>query len=246
MSSPVRSDRKREERFIKALLRSKLGAMSDGKYYRLTAEVGKNVNLDADRVDELIVNGVLVCRGDFVFPTKEAAPWLKRRMSVGDGFLEQHQILETTHQGKLRNIEASPVLKLRARKNGTRFLALHQVAAAERVGQWGERALLAPKMTMAYDPTSISANGPSNSAANGVSDMAMQARKSLARLYKDLPKECAEVIVDVCVFEKGLQTIESERAWPRRSAKLVLRIGLEQLAGQLGLTSVAEGEPKAF
>lgn len=246
MSTPVRSDRKREERFIKALLRSKLGAMSDGKYYRLTAEVGKNVSLDADRVEELIVNGVLVCRGDFVFPTKEAAPWLKRRMSVGDGFLEQHQMLETTHQGKLRNIEASPVLKLGARKNGTRFLALHQVAAAERVGQWGERALLAPKMTMAYDPTCVSKNGASKSETSGVSDMAMQARKSLARLYKDLPKECAEVIVDVCVFEKGLQVIETERAWPRRSAKLVLRIGLEQLAGQLGLTSVAEGEPKAF
>jgi hypothetical protein len=38
-----------------------------------------------------------------------------------------------------------------------------------------------------------------------------------------------------------LQLIETERRWPRRSAKLVLRIGLEQLAGIMGLSAGAEG-----
>ena len=48
-------------------------------------------------------------------------------------------------------------------------------------------------------------------------------------------------MIDVCAFGKGLQVIESERRWPRRSAKLVLRIGLDQLAHQLGLSPLAEG-----
>ena len=47
--------------------------------------------------------------------------------------------------------------------------------------------------------------------------------------------------MDVCCYDKGLQAIETERGWPRRSAKLVLRIGLDHLATHFGLAASAKG-----
>jgi hypothetical protein len=58
--------------------------------------------------------------------------------------------------------------------------------------------------------------------------------RRLNRLAALLPADCWGVLFDVCGLGKGLQLVETERRWPRRSAKLVLRIGLDQLAAQFG------------
>jgi Domain of unknown function (DUF6456) len=74
-----------------------------------------------------------------------------------------------------------------------------------------------------------------------MSDLTADARKTLGEIARLLPRDCAGAVLDVCGLLKGLQTVEAERGWPRRSAKLVLRIGLDQLAGYFGLSSEATG-----
>jgi hypothetical protein len=74
--------------------------------------------------------------------------------------------------------------------------------------------------------------------------MAVDARRKINQIWQRLPRDCAIAVHDICCLEKGLQTVEMEHSWPRRSAKLVLRIGLDQLAMHFGLSNVATG-PKS-
>ena len=92
---------------------------------------------------------------------------------------------------------------------------------------------------MSYDPARVGrapGNGPGEMAGS-----AADARKRLATLASRLPGDCWGVLADVCLYDKGLQQIEAEREWPRRAAKLVLRIGLDQAATLLGLGVMAKG-----
>lgn len=124
---------------------------------------------------------------------------------------------------------------------GAAFLAPHHLAAATRLEQLIRRAQLSPRVTMSYNPASVGGSGRSGNGVESASDGAADARLRLSRLAAMLPADCWGVLFDVCGLGKGLQLVETERRWPRRSAKLVLRIGLDQLANQFGLSAHATG-----
>lgn len=122
------------------------------------------------------------------------------------------------------------------------FLEPHHIETARRVARLFERAHLAQRVTMHYSPMPTAARNTGT--PNQITDMAAEARRAMADIFRTLPADCAAVVIDVCCYEKGLQAIETERGWPRRSAKLVLRIGLDHLAERFGLAPVATG-PRA-
>lgn len=64
--------------------------------------------------------------------------------------------------------------------------------------------------------------------------------KALAHVGPDL----ANVLTDVCCYLKGLETVERERRWPPRSAKLLLRVGLGLLAQFYGFDAKSGGVGK--
>jgi hypothetical protein len=163
-------------------------------------------------------------------------------MLEGDGFQAQHRIEGIDCEGRQVNLAESPLSRL---VMGDRaFLQPHHVEAAERVRGLVERAQLQARTTMNYSGATAGGK-PQRNGAESITDMAVDARRSLDAIHRALPAECAAVVMDVCGWLKGLQQVERERNWPRRSAKLVLRIGLEQVAQHFGLAPHAVGRHSA-
>jgi hypothetical protein len=191
----------------------------------------------ASEVSDLITSGALAGDARRCRANQETGAWLKRARLDADAFAAQHRIVETKPDGTAVNLAESPLARLAA--GAEAFLSPHHVAAGERVRKLVERAQLQPRLTMTYSATRTAGDHPQ--VAGDISDLAVDARRALGELHRVLPRDCAGVVMDVCGLLKGLQEVERERNWPRRSAKLVLRIGLEQLAQHYGLGPFAVG-----
>ncbi|WP_423068547.1 DUF6456 domain-containing protein [Devosia sp. CN2-171] len=226
-------------RFVRALIGGE-GAESEGEVFATVAN-GARVTLPAPEVRDLVGHGAIdgddrACRANTA-----TAQWLKRQLLDADAFAAQHRVEAPAPDGATLNLAESPLARLAAAgPEGEAFLRPHQVEAGERLRRLVERAQLQPRLTMSYSGAHT-AGGTGASHAAEIGDMAAEARRTLADLYRQLPRDCAEVVLDICGFGKGLQQVETERGWPRRSAKLVLRIGLDRLAEIYGLSEAATG-----
>ena len=209
--------------------------------------------VDAALVSALIGRGLVVAGGDGQIAISSAgAAAVRRRLSGGsDGYAEQHQdrgpiMLDDPAFGRRRvtvNHDESPLAWLRRRKdaNGRPMIDASQFAAGERLRADYERAQLMPRVTANW---MAAVAGKRRSGENGIADLtesALAARRRVEAALRSLEPEMANLAVDFCCFLKGLEKIESERQWPARSAKVVLRLTLAALARHYGLSARARG-----
>lgn len=219
-------------RFVRALLPDGEARLEGGAF-----QTREGVTLPVAELRELASLGVLGADVARCWPLAETTQWLKRHLLEADAFAAQHRTEAPAADGAVRNLGESPLGRLAAGDEA--FLKPHQVEAGERVRRLMERAQLRPRLTMSYSAAHTAGKGSGH--VGDITDMAAEARKELAQLHRQLPRDCAEVVLDICGFGKGLQQVEAERGWPRRSAKLVLRIGLDRLAEVYGLGEMATG-----
>jgi hypothetical protein len=169
-----------------------------------------------------------------------AMPFLKRAMTEPEvAFGGQHRVLEAAvapmpegPRPVTVNLAESP-LAIMARlkeKSGAPFLSAEALEAGQRLHRDFTRAQLQPRMTMAFEPRLASRTRGEAGGAGDLADAAMAARTRVARAMEAIGPELCGVAIDVCGFEKGLETVERERQWPARSAKLMLRAALMALA----------------
>lgn len=169
-----------------------------------------------------------------------------------DAFRAQHGLyamrpLEKGARPTLVNDGESPLAWLARRKDrdGRPFLDGAQVEAGERFRRDIEQAQLLQRVTANWE-ASINAARRGADAGVAVSEVAMDARKRLTRAFEAVGPEMAGLLTDVCGYLKGLEIVESERGWPARSGKVVLKIALDRLARHYGLATEARGRDRAL
>lgn len=184
----------------------------------------------------------------------EAGRALLRRMASDgavDSFRAQHgtivaRPLEKGARPALVNEAESPLAWLARRKgtDGKPFLEPVQIEAGERFRRDVERAQILQRVTANWEASTASSRRGAD-AGVAVTEIAMDARRRLTRACEAVGPELAGLLTDVCGYLKGLETVESERGWPARSGKVVLRIALERLAQHYGIANHATGPARA-
>lgn len=177
--------------------------------------------------------------------TLRAAPplgsYLKRAMAKDrdEVFQEQHRQVEAVvvdvgdaRQTAKRNLNTSPLTSLSRLKerDGGLFFPQDALEAGERFAADFHRGHLNPRVTATWEPKIASRSRGQAGGASDLTDAAMAARTRFSRAADAMGPELSGVAIDVCCFEKGLETVERERQWPARSAKLMLRAALTTLA----------------
>ncbi|WP_457301436.1 DUF6456 domain-containing protein [Phyllobacterium sp. P5_D12] len=160
---------------------------------------------------------------------------LRRLECTNDPYAGQHRsdvtIAIADESGSMRvrsNDAESPLAMLRNRKDtkGLPLIDDEAFKAGERLRSDFTLGNLVPSIGVNWDVTG------SGSRANGVleiTDAALAARQRVERPLEAVGPELSGALIDVCCFLKGLETVERERQWPVRSAKLILKTALAVL-----------------
>ncbi|MFN0262850.1 DUF6456 domain-containing protein [Tepidamorphus sp. 3E244] len=150
-------------------------------------------------------------------------------------------------RAKARPAQESPLDWLRRRKgpDGAPLIGEGEYEAGERLRLDYARAGLMPRSGVDFEA------GPQSGSRRGargpveVLDAALDARDRVNRALDHVGSDLSGMLVDVCCHLKSLGEVEAERGWPKRSAKVVLDIGLSRLSRHYGLQSQAVGPRRA-
>jgi hypothetical protein len=161
--------------------------------------------------------------------------------------LSERQIV--TEHGRAQVIvddSESPLAWLARRRgrNGRALIEPHQFQAGERLRADFTCAHMMPRTTSNWaSPIASGRRGGERAAA--FTETMIAARQRVRQALDAAGPEFGGLLLDVCCFLKGLDDIERERAWPSRSAKVVLQLALDRLARHYGYGTQVTGRAQA-
>lgn len=188
----------------------------------------------------LAKDGLLENRKDKLAISDLGRSSLARLTADKDCFAAQHRATAFAEMegvnGRQRvelDLSESPLTALASRKDvyGKPYLAGEELEAGERFRRDFEFGQLMPNVTSNWEQTSSGKGRKAGArASNDISDSSLAARGRVKTAMEAVGKDLAGVLVDFLCFHKGTSRIETERGWPRRSAKLMLKTALGLLA----------------
>jgi uncharacterized protein YjhX (UPF0386 family) len=201
---------------------------------------GGTVSVARAALEQMVQQKLLGRDGDMIALTQTGTALARRNEARIEPFREQHAELETrlvktgeTMVEALVNTGESPLSKLaqRRNRNGDPFLSPREFNAGERLRRDYTRGRIMPRLGANWG---FVAAGRKQARGRGeaaeLTDAALAARQRVELALDATGPELSGVLIDVCCFLKGLETVESERGWPVRSAKVVLKTALAVLA----------------
>jgi hypothetical protein len=178
----------------------------------------------------------------------------KSKKSASQAFLAQHGISRTggdqariAPDAQFVNDSESPLAWLARRKdaNGKPMIDAAQFAAGERLRADFTRAAMTPRIgANLTSPVAHSRRGGGDNSMH-VSDLVLAAKERMNHALDAVGPEFSGLLLDVCCFLKGLETVEHERSWPRRTSKIVLGLALDRLARHYGTMVKITGRNRA-
>ena len=206
--------------------------------------------VDASTVKALLADGALDAEGADYVLSQAGRAMVRRLLAGGNDFAAQHQPRERRtieeeggHASVLVDQGESPLAWLRSRKgrDGRPLIDDAAFQAGERLRSDFTRGQLMPRVTANWSAAVASGRRGGAGGMAELTDAALSARLRVERALAGAGPEFSGLLVDFCCFLKGIEEIERERDWPKRSAKLVLQLALSALARHYGLASGAQG-----
>jgi hypothetical protein len=229
-------------RLIRFLAKGPARCGAGGRDGRVRIDAGERgaIEVPQGALRDGLVRGMVVRTGARLSVVRDGTAWLARRMaSVEDRFQAQHQerdmrAIDIAGVRELAtvNLRESPLAALAQRKDrdGRAFLSTAEVEAGERLRADYGFGQIAPRLGANWEAAVAGGRRGGGNTKADLTDDALAARQRVDRAIEAVGPELSGILVDFCCFLKGLELVEAERGWPRRSAKLMLKTALGALA----------------
>jgi len=241
MKTKPAAARKPMVRLLKLLVRGEARRQpGEGADIDILFADGTTASVPSGLIAEARASGLIEEQGELLHACPQARAYLRRAAAEADeAFLTQHAEIDTSARevdGVVRrlrvNKDESPLASSERLKDrdGAAFMPEAALKAGERLHADFTRAQLQPRVTASWEQRLSSRASGGRGGMADLTDSAIAARLAVNRALEALGPELSGVALDVCCFMKGLETVERERQWPVRSAKLMLRTALLALS----------------
>jgi len=196
------------------------------------------IAVEADVLALLVARGILLRTSHSVALSAQGLSLARQLASAGPARNGDDLDLVGVGTGEtasvaLANLAESPLGQLMRRKgrDGQTFLTGAEYEAGERLRADYTRGRIMPRLGANWVASVASGRrgGPGGGAVD-LTDAALAARQRVDDAIGAVGPELSGVLIDVCCFLKGLEQVETERGWPVRSAKIVLKTALGVLS----------------
>jgi hypothetical protein len=250
------TNRKTEARVLSLLAAGAATAEASANPQSLLLRNGKGtISVPATLLGKMASDGSIRRRDATVQVTEAGLKTMARVEAAADPFLRQHRDLADARIGDGGeesvaeiNLSESPlaVLMRLKGKDGRPFLTRAEFEAGERLRTDFTRGRIMPRLGANWEASVAPGRRGEGSGIADLTDAALAARMRVERALKAVGPELSGLLIDVCCFLKGLETVERERAWPVRSAKMLLKTALAILARHYNPAPVGTVRPRTL